>query len=175
MDYAVSGVSSSLRVISMNGLYDPDVTGVGHQPMGFDQLMAIYGRYQVMRCTVKATCTNLSNTAIQMTILPSLVSTAIGSSHVAAEQLWAKTILISNSTGGMNTKSLTLSMSPARFIGRAVTSVNYTGDASNNPALQMYDKIQLYSADGTSNVTAEVLLEVTYDAYFYNRSQLGQS
>lgn len=31
------------QVYSLNGLYDPDVTGVGHQPRGFDQLIGAAG------------------------------------------------------------------------------------------------------------------------------------
>jgi len=34
-------------VFSLNSLFDPNVTGVGHQPTGFDQLMAIYEQYTV--------------------------------------------------------------------------------------------------------------------------------
>lgn len=32
-------------VFSANGLYDPNITGVGHQPRGFDQIMALYDHY----------------------------------------------------------------------------------------------------------------------------------
>lgn len=34
----------------LNSLYDPDLTGTGHQPRGFDQLMAFYQRYRVYGC-----------------------------------------------------------------------------------------------------------------------------
>lgn len=44
LDYSV-GVSS--RRFSANGLYDPDLTGVGHQPRGFDQMMTLFDRYVV--------------------------------------------------------------------------------------------------------------------------------
>uniref|UniRef100_UPI0040488A21 hypothetical protein n=1 Tax=Flavobacterium sp. TaxID=239 RepID=UPI0040488A21 len=37
------------------GLYDPDISGVGHQPLGFDQMMTLYDHYQVLG--VKATFT----------------------------------------------------------------------------------------------------------------------
>lgn len=31
----------------LNNLYDPDITNVGHQPGGYDQMIAIYNRYTV--------------------------------------------------------------------------------------------------------------------------------
>lgn len=34
----------------LNSLYDPDLTSTGHQPRGFDQLMAFYQRYRVYGC-----------------------------------------------------------------------------------------------------------------------------
>lgn len=38
-----------------NGLYDPDVSGVGHQPIGFDQVMNFYNHYTVVGAKLKAT------------------------------------------------------------------------------------------------------------------------
>lgn len=37
----------------LNGLFDPNSTGIGHQPRGFDQWMQIYNKYTVIGARVK--------------------------------------------------------------------------------------------------------------------------
>ena len=39
---------------TLNGLFDPDITGVGHQPVNFDQVALMFERYHVTRAEVKA-------------------------------------------------------------------------------------------------------------------------
>lgn len=51
-------------VFSCNGLFDPDVTGVGHQPMYFDQLMAVYNHYTVTSSKIKVSLAANANPAI---------------------------------------------------------------------------------------------------------------
>ena len=42
------GVAGSFgHIFDANGLYDPDRTGFGHQPRGFDEMMALYSKYVV--------------------------------------------------------------------------------------------------------------------------------
>lgn len=47
---STSGLQSGLYQINMNSLYDPDRTGGGHQPYGFDQIGNLYNKYRVISC-----------------------------------------------------------------------------------------------------------------------------
>jgi hypothetical protein len=40
--------SSSYQVFSANGIYDPDTTGAGHQPLYYDQYALLYNKYVVL-------------------------------------------------------------------------------------------------------------------------------
>lgn len=46
----------------LNSLYDPDNSGSGHQPYGFDNLMAYYTRFSVVSCKVTLNSVNNSTT-----------------------------------------------------------------------------------------------------------------
>lgn len=48
------GIAIGTYIFSANNAYDPNYTGVGHQPMGFDQYSTFYNRYTVMKA--KMTC-----------------------------------------------------------------------------------------------------------------------
>lgn len=41
-----------------NDLFDPNYTGAGHQPMGFDQWMALYGKFAVLNSKVTVKFSN---------------------------------------------------------------------------------------------------------------------
>lgn len=61
LDPGASGVPAQ-QVWRANDCYDPDFTGAGHQPRGFDQWMALYGTGQVIKSTITI---NLASAAAQ--------------------------------------------------------------------------------------------------------------
>lgn len=50
----------------LNDIFDPDFTGTGHQPMGYDQLAAVYNRYQVLSSDIKLVVTGQATASDQM-------------------------------------------------------------------------------------------------------------
>lgn len=55
---SLSATDEARYLFSCNGLYDPNITGTGHQPMYFDQLMAIYDHYTVIGSKITAVLLN---------------------------------------------------------------------------------------------------------------------
>ena len=56
------GGTASAVVFSLNSLFDPYVTGTGHQPTGYDQLMSIYEEYIVYGVAYKVQIANSEGT-----------------------------------------------------------------------------------------------------------------
>lgn len=53
---------ASTQTFSANSLYDPDVSGAGHQPRGFDQMMTMYRYYTVLGATIEVQAITVGGT-----------------------------------------------------------------------------------------------------------------
>jgi len=65
LDPAAGGIAAD-QVFRLNSLYDVDLTGVGHQPAGFDELMNLYKYYAVVGadCHISFQNTDTSNDSL---------------------------------------------------------------------------------------------------------------
>lgn len=67
--YTLNVGNSYTQVMNLNSLYDPNSTGVGHQPYMFDNFSALYNRYRVIATSYVVNAYNGSN-AIRYGVLP---------------------------------------------------------------------------------------------------------
>lgn len=94
---AASALSTS--TFNLNSMFDPDQSGVGHQPMYFDQFSAVYKKYCVYACKVQLSFALGFATNNQfypsLTVLPYVGTFTTTDQQYAAEQKRAyHTILI---------------------------------------------------------------------------------
>lgn len=57
--FTSTGPQGQTQAWNLNSIFDPDRTGVGHQPLGYDQWATFYNRYRVFKVAYNISCTNL--------------------------------------------------------------------------------------------------------------------
>ena len=154
-----------------NSCFDPDETGIGHQPMYFDQYAAVYSKYKVIssRLTVSASNYNAAaSTAI--VVVPSSEIVTITSYSIAMEQPYAKrTELLPISTRAGVRTTITSGMSTARILGltRAqLAGEDYSASTGSTPSSVWYWNIAAFN---TSAVSMQAAVDLEYKVIFYDR------
>lgn len=176
LDPGVAGVAAD-NVFVATGLYDPNLTGGGHQPMGFDQLMAMYNNYTVIGAKVQVTFSNNDATYPQFVgITLTKESTAVASGMQQIEQGETTWAMLSPSTGSKSVATLTKGFSTKRMHGGNVMGEDtLAGTASANPNSNWYFHVWADPNNGvnTSSVYAHVIIE--YIAVFSDIKNMSQS
>lgn len=161
--------SAGARVYSANGLYDPDITGAGHQPMPFDQLMLSFEHYVVLRakCTVNFKSTSTTNTtsvAISLNAGPT-PTTAYGS-LVENGVLVRDRLGMYPNTGSVKTLSMPIDIAKFGCVRQLRDNPSYEGSVAANPTEQSYFHISAWNPDTVSSIDTICEIYLEYDAIF---------
>jgi len=153
-------------VLSANGLYDPNITGTGHQPAGFDQVMLFYHHYYVNSSTINVNVRNNTSNVSPTCIL------SVNGSNTPITNTYELQEDGSNVAVKLGPPILDASMATLRAkcnIGKfggvkdQSSSTSYQGDSGANPAEQSYFHVSFWDDEkaGTADCYLDILISFT--------------
>ncbi len=153
-----------------NGMFDPDFSGVGHQPFYFDQLAAVYDRYQVFASSIYIQFHNNQANPIYCVILPSAESTTLAASPFEAkEKPYARSTLLPAENGG-GVRSLRHSMTTKRIRGEDWLDQDFAALTTTNPGRQWFWNLHTARADATTALALTAVVTLKYRCRFMKRN-----
>lgn len=165
--FTVTAGNTAVQVMNLNSLFDPDRTGVGHQPYGFDQLAALFAHYRVFRCKwhieFAGSSDRLHATVIPVNALP--VTTVY--SNLMEQPLAVNKAL--SFDGGWPTKfrgSIYLPKLTGASSVQYKTDDRYSAAVGASPAELMTLYIQLYNPTAGSITTSCSVVMIFYSEFY---------
>lgn len=174
-----SGGITGIYVYRLNSLFDPDLTGTGQQPAGFDEYANLYHRYLVRTCHIDVEIqdtTGISSFAVVSAGNTSSSPTDVTDmrAKMSNPYSWHGTFLASAKVIRF-VKKLDL----AQITGVTKTKYNsddkYQATVTNNPDEVIDLTIAHIGSAGAGNVAALYKVVLTYNVMFFDRKDLALS
>jgi hypothetical protein len=164
-------------VFSANGLFDPNITGTGHQPMGFDQIMLSYEHYTVTRARINVVAQNTSATGVPQVVVQLAASNTLATVSQAIMELGMLAKVHLNASPGYGcTQQIKQAVDIGKFGGYddVMDNPELKGTVAANPTEQSYFHIYGWEDNAVSSaVNLDVTIE--YEAVFHEPKKLTQS
>lgn len=168
-------------VFRMNSLYDPDYTNTGHQPLYYDQLSALYGKYTVLGSKIKVYASYTAATAGSGSVGPVLVGIvgdddASASSTLTTLQETSTSVyrqLIRQDGGGK--EYLTLTYSPMKNLGLPADDDTVGASVSTNPTSAYYAVVYVQDLGLSTASSVMLTCEIEYTVKFSRLKDVTQS
>lgn len=177
-----AGGVPAVHVFSCNGLYDTNITGTGHQPRGFDQLMTMYAHYVVVgaKCTVSfmhSTAVLYNNMVVGVALKAGSPTLLTRNDYQEGRNVSYKTLLGSSTASGNNSGNrVTKTASTRKFLGQRPFGDNQLkGSSSANPAEQLYFHCFACPYSSTDEATLQCSITIEYLVRFIEPIQPSQS
>jgi len=172
------------HIFKANGLYDPNTTGVGHQPMGFDQWSLFYNHYTVIGSKITATF-NTPSTAFTGLLIGINLNDDVNMSTDALtvmEQGLTKYRLgnFNTTAGGGNGLTISRTFSNKKFfkIKNPSDNINRTGAPITADPTELANYIIFFGAppgDTTDFTSLNAVIKIEYIVIFSEPRDLSQS
>jgi len=165
--------ASGTLLVAGNSAYDPDKTGAGHQPLGYDQFSLLYTRYRVHGSQILLTLLRADNQCV-ISMTPTIDSTVPATVNDSLESPYNKRMVISSSVFKMSTNSSMMTKKLWGFTNIEQDDL-FSTLTNNDPTRIWYWKIQAQSWDGSSTTSLWIEARITYDIEFFGRINFTQS
>ncbi len=156
------------NIFNINSTFDPNQSGIGHQPLYRDTYAAIYDQYAVISATAKVTfISNATTSAMIVGVVIDDDSSISSTIETLIEQSTSQTHLIPNATGALNNHTFNISWSAKKHLGiDPFTSESYKTAVGSNPSEISTLAVFAKPADGSSTTTTTVLVEIIQTVLF---------
>jgi hypothetical protein len=167
-----TGATQANYVFRGNGAFDPDATGIGHQPKYYDTWAAIYNRYRVLRSSIRVNWVNGSQSGSQLVIIPDtnmLIATQPVYAYAEDPRARKSRIIpfLANQTGTLSHKISTRKQLGLRR--EELYAGEYSSTVGNIPAQQWFWNCFFLNVNSAINLNGQASIRVTYWIEFYDR------
>lgn len=163
------------QIFNLTSMYDPDHTGIGHQPYYYDQMAALYSKYTVIGVAYDIRV-NCGSNQILCGVKAQRDTTALSSISDVCERPGAKWALLN---GAGTPKRFKGYFSLSRLFGVSKKAIMDDGDYSAavgaSPAKAYYLNISAQHPDGTSSSAYQYTLTLTFYTRWSERTRQQQS
>jgi hypothetical protein len=160
--YSLTSTAGSIakQVITWNSTFDPDYTGVGHQPLYRDTYAAIYDQYAVVKARITVTfCSNAATSAMLCGIVTDDDATSSTLGTVLIEQSRGKHLLLPNNGGSISSREIVLDWDAEQHLNiDPFSSELYKTAIGANPTESSFAHIWAVPADASSSTVTQILV-----------------
>lgn len=175
-------VSSSTGIMgkylwSCNGLYDPNITGGGHQPMYFDQLAALYDHYVVTQSKIQVwiQTQTAASTGFICGININDDATVTGTSATETAESAQSTLTVVGYAPSAP-KYMTATWNAKKvFAGDPLTNTELQGTSAANPTEVSNYVVFWQHFNSTVAVAVDIVVQITYTATWKELKDISAS
>lgn len=170
------GTATDEYVFRGNSLFDPNFTGTGAQPLGFDQWANFYAKYRVNGSKITLMLFNTSSTNnMFVSLFPSLISTGVTFATDAISTPYSRFTYIST-TSSQPKAILKNYMTTTKIYGQNTRfEDNYEAATNANPINPWYWVINAQSVNNSTVLLYQIIVIITYYCTMFERIQFDQS
>lgn len=172
---------TALQSFRTASLFDPDRTGVGHQPLFFDEMAAIYNQYRVLGAKCRVRFVNTCNEPV--IVFGAHLGAPLGTGWNPAQLMERRDVksqfLSPMNAGGKNQTTMNLFYSPSKFYKQTKSNLRADNSLVGNgvgdvvPSKMTYFEVALAQLDtalgSQENHSVKIFVEIEYTAFWNDR------